>query len=234
MCTVSFIPTDGKVFITSNRDENAKRPLARAPLREQRGHNSFVGPKDTLAGGTWIALRNDGRALVLLNGAVEKHRPLPPYRKSRGQIFWDVFTTNDPLANFGQIGLQDIEPFTMVLWQKDELHELRWNGKMKTQTQKDVRTAHLWSSSTLYTSENQRYRETFFHQWLYEQRQYSVAAIHSFHLHTDPDGNEDHDIRINRMGKMLTVSVSCLEISQQKSIFHYADLVQLQNHSLSI
>ena len=234
MCTVSFIPADGKVFITSNRDENAQRPLAFAPLREQRGHYSFVGPKDTLAGGTWIALRNDGLALVLLNGANEKHRPQPPYRKSRGQIFWDVFATDDPLTTFGQIDLQDIEPFTMVLWQKDELHELRWDGRMKIKTKKNAGTAHLWSSCTLYTRENQRYREAFFQQWLYAQRQYSVAAIRSFHLYTDPGGNKDHDIRINRMGKMLTVSVSCLEISRQKSIFHYADLVQLQNHSLSI
>jgi uncharacterized protein with NRDE domain len=234
MCTVSFIPVDGKVFITSNRDENAQRPLARAPLCEERGHYSFVGPKDTVAGGTWIALRNDGRALVLLNGAVEKHHPQPPYRKSRGQIFWDVFATGDPLATFWQIGLQGIEPFTMVLWQKDELHELRWDGRMKAQIQKDAGTAHLWSSCTLYTSENRRYRETFFQQWLTAERQNSVAAIRAFHLHTDPGGNEDHDIRINRMGKMLTVSVSCLEISRQKSTFHYADLVQVQQYSLSL
>ena len=193
-----------------------------------------VGPGGRLLRLRELARRARAYDLVLLNGAVEKHRPLPPYRKSRGQIFWDVFTTDDPLATFGQIDLQDIEPFTMVLWQKDELHELRWDAKAKTQTQKDARTAHLWSSSTLYTSENRRYRETFFQQWLAAQRQYSVAAIRSFHLHTDPGGNKDHDIRINRMGKMLTVSVSCLEISRQKSTFHYADLMQLQNYSLSI
>lgn len=234
MCTVSFIPADGKVFITSNRDESAERPLALAPVREERDSYSFVGPKDALAGGTWIALRNDGRALVLLNGAIEKHRPHPPYRKSRGQIFWDVFATDDPLTTFGQIDLRDIEPFTLVLWQKDELHELRWDARMKTQTQKDAGTAHLWSSCTLYTSETRQYRETFFQRWLASQRQYSVAAIHAFHLYTDPDGNKDQDIRIDRMGKMLTVSVSCLEISRQRSTFHYSDLVQVQNHSLSV
>jgi uncharacterized protein with NRDE domain len=234
MCTVSFIPADGKVFITSNRDESAQRPLALAPFHEERGHYSFVGPRDTLAGGTWIALCNDGRALVLLNGAVEKHLPQPAYRKSRGQIFWDVFATDDPLTAFGQIDLQNIEPFTMVLWQKSELYELRWDGQMKTRTQKDTGTAHLWSSCTLYTSEIKRYRENLFQQWVASQRQYSVATIHTFHLHTDPGGQEARNIRINRMGKMLTVSVSCLEISRQKSIFHYSDLVQVQNYSLSL
>ncbi len=234
MCTVSFIPADGKVFITSNRDENAERPPALAPFREERGHYSFVGPKDTKAGGTWIALRNDGRALVLLNGAVEKHRPEPAYRKSRGQIFWDVFTTDDPLTTFGQIGLQDIEPFTMVLWQKNKLHELRWDGQMKTRIQKDAKKAHLWSSCTLYAGEVRQYRENFFQQWLAAQRPYSVSAIYTFHLHTDPGGQEDHNIRINRIGKMLTVSISCLEITKEKSTFYYSDLIQVQNYSLSV
>jgi uncharacterized protein with NRDE domain len=234
MCTVSFIPTVGKVFITSNRDEKALRLHALPPSREERGSHSFVGPKDALAGGTWIAIRDDRSAMVLLNGAAEKHHSQLSYRKSRGQIFWDVFATDNSLPAFDSIDLHDIEPFTLVLWQKAELHELRWDGKTKTSIQKDAGTAHLWSSSTLYTKDVCLYRENFFRSWMAEQQQYSVDAIHTFHLHTDPAGKEDYNIRIDRMGKILTVSVSCIEIGQATSLFHYCDLVQFKKHSLSL
>ena len=225
MCTVSFIPTPGKVFITSNRDENALRPRALAPFRQKIGKYSFVAPTDALAGGTWIALRNDGSAMVLLNGAWEKHLPLPIYRKSRGQAFWDVFATDCPLATFAQIDLGGIEPFTLVLWQNKELHDLRWDGKGKSKVQKDPRTAHIWSSCTLYERDSRMCREIFFYQWLAAQREYSATAIHDFHLHQDPAGKEEKDIRIDRNGNMLTVSVSCIEMGPEGSTFHYYDLV---------
>jgi len=234
MCTVSFIPARGKVFITSNRDESAQRPPALAPLQENFGRYSFLAPKDALAGGTWSALRNDASALVLLNGAFEKHRPQPAYRKSRGQIFWDVFATDCPITAFGRIDLRDIEPFTLVFWQKGELYEMRWDGNRKTQMQKDAGMAHIWSSCTLYPTDSRKYRENFFQQWLASQIDYSVATIHRFHLYVDPAGDEGKNIRINRKGKMLTVSVSCMEISRKLSTFHYSDLVQVKNFRLPL
>ncbi|HEV3327040.1 MAG TPA: NRDE family protein [Puia sp.] len=234
MCTVSFIPADGRVFITSNRDESAERPLALAPSLQKLGSHSFLGPKDALAGGTWIALRNDGSAQVLLNGAFEKHSQQPAYRKSRGQIFWDVFATDYPLTTFDRIPLWDIEPFMLVLWQKGELHEMRWDGKVKTQVKKDAGTAHIWSSCTLYTAGIRIYRENLFRQWLATQTKHSVETIHRFHLYTDPAGEAEKNIRINRKGEMLTVSVSCMEISQRKSTFHYSDLVRVKNYSLPL
>jgi hypothetical protein len=234
MCTVSFIPVPGKVFITSNRDESAQRPLALAPLRQQFGSYCFLGPKDALAGGTWVALRNDGSALVLLNGAFEKHSSQATYRKSRGLIFWDVFATDCPRTAFGHIDLSGIEPFTLVLWQKGQLCEMRWDGKAKTQVQKDAGAAHIWSSCTLYPAGDRASRENLFRQWLAVQTSPTAATIERFHLYTDPAGEEEKNIRINRKGEMLTVSVSCMEISQKKSTFHYSDLVQVKNYSLSL
>lgn len=232
MCTVTFIPTAGKIFLTSNRDESANRPLALPPTRQVRGGYRFISPSDGLAGGTWVALRDDGPALVLLNGAVEKHSRLSAYRRSRGQIFWDVFATICPLTGFISADLKNIEPFTLILWQKNQLHEMLWDGRKKTQAQKDAGTAHIWSSCTLYSDADRIYRETFFRQWLSSRTIHSIAAIKSFHLYTDPDGKDDANIRINRNGEMLTVSVSCMEIGQQKSAFYYHDLLQGKNYRL--
>ena len=74
MCTVTFIPTKEKYFITSNRDEKNIRKQGYCPCRILRSiKRKLIFPKDGDAGGTWIALHENGNAAVLLNGAFEKH-----------------------------------------------------------------------------------------------------------------------------------------------------------------
>lgn len=234
MCTVTFLPIDGKVFITSNRDENAKRPLALQPSRHDSSRYSFVCPKDQLAGGTWIAYRNDGPVMVILNGAFQKHIAQPAYRKSRGLIFWDIFVMEHPVEAFTHITLHDIEPFTLVLWQNDHLTEMRWDGERKNLAQKDTRTPHIWSSCTLYTRENILSREKLFQQWLVRPKQYSPAEVMQFHLRTHQHEDEGESIRINRNNEMLTVSISCVEMSVQHSNFYYSDLLTGKNYHLPL
>ena len=234
MCTVTFLPIDGKLFITSNRDENAKRPLALPPSRHDSNRYSFVCPKDQLAGGTWIAYRNDGSVMVLLNGAFQKHIAQPPYRKSRGLIFWDIFVTKRPAGTFTRINLHDIAPFTMVLWQNDRLTEMRWDGVRKNLAQKDARTPHIWSSCTVYTQESILSREKHFQQWLAQPKQYSPAEVMQFHLCTRQNEEELESIRINRNNEMLTVSVSCVEMSHRHSHFYYSDLLTEKNYHLPL
>jgi len=84
MCTVSFIPVGGKLFISSNRDEKRSRKIALPPAQYEYNELKFVFPKDADAGGTWIAVKENGDAAVLLNGAFINHIAEPPYRKSRG------------------------------------------------------------------------------------------------------------------------------------------------------
>ncbi|MDR3712656.1 MAG: NRDE family protein [Puia sp.] len=234
MCTVSFLPGSGKIFITSNRDENTKRPPAEIPARQDIGPYSFVCPKDPLAGGTWIATRNDGSAMVLLNGASEKHERQPAYRMSRGRIFWDVFMPEYSVRTFADIALHDIEPFTLVLWQNGELTEMRWDGSGKSLFQKDAGSPHIWSSCTLYTDEEIRHRKAHFEQWCLDQKEYSVDEILKFHLFAGQNEDDKRRIRINRDGKMLTVSVSCIETGPGNSLFHYSDLVTGQNHHTAL
>ena len=74
MCTVSYIPLgQNKDFIlTSNRDEKVFRP-AIAPAIHKTGDIHICYPKDSKAGGSWIAMNNRGRICCLLNGAFEAH-----------------------------------------------------------------------------------------------------------------------------------------------------------------
>ncbi|MEO0339976.1 MAG: NRDE family protein, partial [Bacteroidota bacterium] len=84
MCTVTFIPQQGQDFIlSSNRDEQASRS-PQGLSRIDQFQKELLFPRDTEAGGTWIAASNKDQVVCLLNGAFELHHRQPPYRKSRG------------------------------------------------------------------------------------------------------------------------------------------------------
>ena len=131
MCTVSFIPVDDKFFITSNRDEKLNRKTALSPSIHEYKGVKFLFPKDTDAGGTWIAMKENGDAAVLLNGAFINHTAEPHYRKSRGLILLDILADEMPSTAFSKIDLKNIEPFTMILFQNKSLFEFRWDGVEK-------------------------------------------------------------------------------------------------------
>ena len=106
MCTVTFIPVRDEFFITSNRDEKLGRKTAVTPVAYKQDGHYLIYPKDADAGGTWIALKENGDAVVLLNGAFLPHVPLPPYRKSRGLILLDIINSPKPSLNLIKINLE--------------------------------------------------------------------------------------------------------------------------------
>jgi Transport and Golgi organisation 2 len=74
MCTVTYIPSLKGVHITSNRDERHDRGAALEP--EKYGDvngRQLLYPKDIEGGGSWITLKDNGDAAVLLNGAIVPH-----------------------------------------------------------------------------------------------------------------------------------------------------------------
>src|SRR4051812_16770614 len=125
MCTVTFIPAGDTVFMVHSRDEKSLRPPAIAP--KEYGVNGYTTlfPRDTQAGGTWIAVNAHGAAAVLLNGAFIKHAPGGSYRKSRGLVLLDIVASHDALLSWQRIDLENIEPFTVVLWCNGQLYEGR-------------------------------------------------------------------------------------------------------------
>src|SRR5437773_862042 len=98
MCTVTFIPQGDTAFITHNRDEKSSRAKAIAPKQYIINGYALLFPRDSAAGGTWIAVNESGAAAVLLNGGFVKHPYRPPYRKSRGLVFLDIIAAGDTLT----------------------------------------------------------------------------------------------------------------------------------------
>ncbi len=223
MCTVTFMPQKDRCFITSSRDEKAVRSKALVPAVYSDYSATLLYPKDATANGTWIAMNQSGNAAVLLNGAFVKHDPEPPYRKSRGLIFLDIISSNEPVGCFAEIDLYKIEPFTVVILQESSLYVCRWDGEKKYCQQLDEKQPHIWSSATLYTHEAVSKRTHWFNQWLEEHMQPSQHDIFSFHQFAG-DGDQCNDVLMNRDRDMLTVSITAIEMNNEKGMMHYMDM----------
>ncbi|MBG9377031.1 NRDE family protein [Panacibacter sp. DH6] len=223
MCTVTFLRVANKYLITSNRDESRLRKTALPPAIHRIAQGNILFPKDANAGGTWIAVHENGNAVVLLNGAFIRHSHNPPYRKSRGIILLEIIAERSPLNAFNQVPFQNIEPFTMVLFCFDELYECRWDGRRRHIRLLDKTLPHMWSSATLYEPAIVAKREKWFANWLQENSTPSLNDIMHFHA-AGGDGDLFNDLRMNREGHMLTVSITGIEISGTGARMVYKDL----------
>lgn len=223
MCTVTFIPASDRIYLTSNRDEKHWRADALAPAVHRHGNGQVLFPRDAHAGGTWIAAHENGNAMVFLNGGWIKHEPAPPYRKSRGLVLLDLIGESSPYQAFMMADLDNIEPFTAIIWDEGSLYECRWDGSRKYTREKDEARPHIWSSVTLYDEPVIQKRADWFDQWLKQNPHPGLQAIEHFHQFTG-DGDAHNDLRMNRDGMVYTVSVTSLAISRTDASMHYIDL----------
>jgi len=229
MCTVTFIPTNDKFYLTSNRDEKSWRKQALPPRFYFHNDVELIYPRDEDAGGTWIAANKNGNAAVLLNGAFVKHIPTPPYRKSRGLVFLDLIKSRMPLQNFSRINLLDIGPFTLILFEEGELHECRWDGREKYFKQIENYLPHIWSSATLYDDDVVKKREEWFYTWLSENKNPMQKNILNFHRFAG-DGDAGNDLLMNRDNKTFTVSITSVELSSKSATMQYLDLKNTETY----
>jgi uncharacterized protein with NRDE domain len=231
MCTVTYIPAANGFFLTSNRDEKKLRLAAQQPQWYNFASGSILFPKDGNAGGTWMALHENGNAMVLLNGALQKHVHAPPYRKSRGLVFLDIFDHPQPFAVFEQMNLHKIEPFTLVIRQQQQLFTARWDGREKSAEELDTGQAYIWSSSTLYTDDVISKRKQWFHSFVQNNHGFDAKHILNFH-HFAGDGDQTNDVLMNRNDELFTVSITLLQQTGLQSFFHYFDLKKNENATL--
>ena len=223
MCTVSFIPSNDKFFITSNRDEKLSRKTAISPgMFEYNGQKLFF-PKDADAGGAWIVMKENGDAAVLLNGAFINHTAEPPYRLSRGIILLDIFSTEKPSVTFAKINLGDIEPFTLVLLENNYLYEFRWDGAEKFCKQLKITMPYIWSSATLYDGFIIKKREQWFASFLNDHPIPTQQDILNFHQFTG-DGDRQNDLLMTRDGMYATVSITSILLTKDRGCIAYLDI----------
>ena len=223
MCTVTFVPTNFGCILTSNRDETTLRGRAIAPKEYIGKHKKLVYPKDPKANGTWI-VHDYSNCAILLNGAEEKHHHRNDYRKSRGLILLDIFDSKDVINEWDAIDLDNIEPFTIVLFYQQELFQLRWNEIEKTKVKLSNTQHHIWSSSTLYSKEIREHRQFLFNQHL-KNSNYTTNEILDFHQFKDEE-DLNNTIVIKRNEHLKTVSITQFTIENTQIELNYIDLYE--------
>ncbi|MEJ7738194.1 MAG: NRDE family protein [Chitinophagaceae bacterium] len=223
MCTVTFIPVEDKVYITHNRDERKSRSCAIPPAVYTVNGYHLLYPKDSKAGGTWIAINEIGNVAVLLNGGFVKHTPLASYRKSRGLVLLDIVATDDMLQAWKCNDLFNIEPFTLILYNKATLWECRWDGSQKHILELNPGQIQMWSSATLYDHGVMTKRKKWFADWHEVHPCPSLHDIMQFQRNAG-EGDACNDLCMNRDGIMLTVSITSMQLTHRAGIMHYLDL----------
>lgn len=230
MCTVSFVCSNDTIIITSNRDEKIIRPSAIPPKNYTLNGKNIIYPKDAKAGGTWYVVDENGTVLVLLNGADEKHQVQLPYRKSRGQIVLEMISSASAKEFWNEIDLENIEPFTLVLFQDKKLFQLRWNGAEKSIVDLEIDKNYIWSSSTLYSKAIREQRSNWFYTFLDANSEITQGKMLHFHRYTEND-NDENGLIINRNDEMKTLSITQSVIEKNKVIIHHLDLIADKEYS---
>ncbi len=223
MCTVTFVPAPDGFYLTSNRDESTYRRRAVAPRAYNSGMEALIYPKDPDAGGSWIVLKEEGTAAVLLNGAFLKHVARPPYRMSRGLVLLDIIGAALPLTRFKEIDLRGIEPFTLVLLLGGCLWDCRWDGLEKHLLTLDTTQPHIWSSATLYDEQAGKDRKRWFDEWYQTSQCIATEDILAFH-HSAGMGDERNGLVMNRDNKLFTVSITSIASANGDIKMLYHDL----------
>ena len=222
MCTVSFIYSGGRHFITSNRDEHVSRPLALQPQEETIGSAKVLFPKDPKAGGTWFALKENGSVAVLLNGGFVNHVPVGNYARSRGLVLLDVIASEQPYDLLEEMELFNIEPFTLILF-NGSLLEFRWDGHQKYYRPLDATKNHIWSSATLYTDEVIEHRRELFEKFLDGKTQIAGSSVVDFHSNNHDD--LENGFIIDRDSGLKTFSVTQAVLDDDEIVMRHLDLL---------
>jgi len=224
MCTVTFFPKgDQEYILTSNRDVAPNRH-ANELLSQIINGQKVTYPKDPQAGGTWIAVGENGQMVCLLNGGFIKHNVAPPYKKSRGLIVLESFEWNSFEAFAKEYDFSNIEPFTLIgINPKEGYFEFRWTGEMRFLRKLDSHSPVIWSSSTLYNRNVRAKRQNWFDLWLKESSP-TAKTIADFHL----NGGEPDLINgfiMNRSDIVCTTSISQVVFEHQVTRILHTDLI---------
>jgi uncharacterized protein with NRDE domain len=199
--------------------------LAFFPQKVKHQDVNLYYPIDPQSNGTWFCVKENGNVFVLLNGAEKKHISDPPYRMSRGQILIEFVKGFDGPEFWQKINLKDIEPFTIIVFAKNKLYQLWWNGKTRHTIKLTIDTPYIWSSATLYPDEIRSRRKIWFQNFL-KNSHYKPASneLFDFHIHTQKDDREN-GLVINRDQKIMTKNITQCILEHDRFVLHHLDLV---------
>jgi len=232
MCTVVSIPGKNGYHFASLRDEDAGRQQAIVPLFIQGDNSSYLAPIDPLGKGTWLGVNEYGNVIILLNGGFENHTKQKKYAKSRGIIVTELLSDSMPVVEWNLMDLNNIEPFTLIVWSEGNLFQLVWDGKQKHRINLPKTEAHIWSSSTLYSANAKTCRTQLFNKWMS-----TIPCVSKLSLLNFFSGYNDNynGFLMNRDEKVKTLSYTFITLQKGNSAtVNYQDFSAGTEHSSTI
>lgn len=223
MCTVSFVANKESFILTSNRDEEASRQANFSGEFQEWNGTNLLFPKDPKAGGSWFAMSETGNVGILLNGAFVSHESLAHYKRSRGLILLDCMASDKPSEFIQNADLSEIEPFTLVIFERNVLLEFRWDGKLLHAENLDNRDCYIWSSAKLYASQTIVEREELFRDFMVNNNGITAESIVDFH--SSQEGETQNGFVIKKGGVVETLSITQVEFSRKGKTFFHKNLM---------
>ena len=155
VCSLSWIRRRDGLIVVMNRDERRDREPARPPRRWHGADGGFTAPVDGDAGGTWIAAKDSGVVLALLNHQAPDDSGVvrcvgEGRRISRGLLVTTLAAEAGipDAARLRAAGLAAFAPFRLfVAGLSVPPRVFTWNGLVLRARQLDPRLGFLTSSS---------------------------------------------------------------------------------------
>lgn len=224
MCTISFVPVKNKFIFTFNRDELTMRQTPEYLSCLDIGFKQIYYAKDIKVGGTWFAADDRGNIALLFNGAINKHIKQPAYEKSRGLVLLELISSYLLMDYFININLDNIEPFSIILFEEKKLFRLLWDGREKQVFPLDPKRHYIFSSATLYNFEVQLLRESWLNSYLNELLEMDEENLHEFHSSYKIEDKEN-GLLIERKNSTRTLSISQAIIHENEIMLKHWDII---------
>ena len=219
MCSVSWVRRRDSLLVVMNRDERRDRAPARPPRRWRGAGGGFTAPVDGDAGGTWIAARDSGVVLALLNhqapddsgvaGAAGAGRLI-----SRGVLVTTLAAEAAPpdAARLRAAGLASYAPFRLfVAGPRVPPRVFTWNGATLSTRRLDPRlgflTSSSWNARAVVPARHARFRA-----FARAHPRPTRADLLGFHAQADDPRGTPWAIRMSR-DDARTVSVTVVEVT---------------------
>jgi hypothetical protein len=230
MCSLSWVRGPGALIVVMNRDERRDRAPAQPPRRWRGKDGGFTAPVDGEGGGTWIAVKDSGVVLALLNhqageatGAVAAAGA--ERRISRGLLVTRLAAAAGipDAARLRAAGLASYAPFRLfVTGPHVPPRVFTWDGAALRARRLDPRlgflTSSSWKPSAVIPARHARFRA-----FARRHPRPTRADLTAFHAQADDPRGTPWAIRMSR-DDARTVSVTVVEAGPSGASMRYRGL----------
>lgn len=224
MCTVSTHHDGNTLLVTMNRDEARSRGPELPPEIFRHGAISWVAPRDSERGGSWIGANSLGVVACVLNGYLPGDdappAPLEGFR-TRGEIVPRLLKLGDAGSMRNEL-VAALDPtafpsFTLLLATTESVEAYFWSGEGTLQRDRFRDNWHMVTSSSWNTGAVCAWRRRAFDRWLKSRGMRD--GIPEFHL-LHPEGQFQSSPLMDREFA-ATRSITQVEIREGTLVMRY-------------